>query len=140
MIIRRAYKFQLKTTGRQNDQLNRFAGCRRFVWNKALSIQKARLDQKEKVLTYGQMAAELVKWKKELSFLKEVHSQPLQQVLMDLDRALKDFFKKTKGSPEFKKRDKHDSFRFPQGTKLDNDKIFLPKIGVLACGEQQNAA
>jgi putative transposase len=64
MLIRRAYKFQLKATGQLDNQLRRFAGCVRLVWNMAWNIQKARLDQAEKVLTYGQMAGELVKWKK----------------------------------------------------------------------------
>ncbi len=66
---------------------------------------------------------------KELLFLGVVHSQPLQQVLMDLDRALKDSFKKVKAFPKFKKKGKQDSFRFPQGVKIDNDQIYLPKMG-----------
>ena len=129
MIIRRAYKFQLKTRGGQTDKLSQFAGCCRLIWNKALGIQKERLERDESALSYGRMAAELAKWKKEQPFLAKVHSQPLQQSLMDLDRALEGAFRKTKGFPKFKKRGKHDSFRFPQGTKLDGDKIYLPKIG-----------
>lgn len=92
-------------------------------------MQKERLDRGERVLRYGQISAELPKWKQELPFLAEVHSQPLQQSLMDLDRALQDAFCKTKGFPKFKKKFQHDSFRYPQGTKLDGDKIYLPKIG-----------
>ena len=34
-----------------------------------------------------------------------------------------------KGFPKFKKKGQSDGFRFPQGVKLDNDKIYLPKIG-----------
>jgi len=49
--------------------------------------------------------------------------------MKDLDRALQEAFNSTKGFPKFKKKFKHDSFRFPQGTKLDGDKIYLPKIG-----------
>ena len=129
MIIRRAYKFQLKVDDRQADHLSRAAGCCRLVWNRTLSIQKDRLDRGERVLRYGQMTSELPSWKQELPFLKEVPSQPLQQTVKDLDRALQDAFNNTKGFPKFKKKFKHDSFRFPQGTKLDGDKIYLPKIG-----------
>jgi putative transposase len=129
MKIHRAYKFKLRTTDRQAEQLSRFAGCCRLIWNKVLNLQKERLDRGETVLRYGQISAELPKWKQELPFLAEVHSQPLQQSLMDLDRALQDAFCKTKGFPKFKKKFQHDSFRYPQGIKLDGDKIYLPKIG-----------
>jgi putative transposase len=129
MLIRRAYKFQLKTNTRQVEQLSRFAGCCRLVWNKALALQKEKLDQKIKVLAYVECAAELVAWKTELKFLEEVHSQPLQQTLKDLDRAIKEAFKGTKGFPKFKKKGQQDSFRYPQGIKVSNDQIYLPKIG-----------
>ena len=90
MKIHRAYKFKLRTTDRQAEQLSRFAGCCRLIWNKVLNLQKERLDRGETVLRYGQISAELPKWKQELPFLAEVHSQPLQQSLMDLDRALQE--------------------------------------------------
>jgi transposase len=64
MIIRRGYRFQLKTNGHQAEQLSRFAGCCRLVWNKALSLQKEKLSQGEKVLRYVQATAELTKWKR----------------------------------------------------------------------------
>ena len=88
MLIRKAYKFQLKINAEQMEQLSRFAGCCRFVWNKALSMQKEKLDQKTKLLSYVESAAQLVRWKKEMQFLAQVHSQPLQHTLKDLDRAL----------------------------------------------------
>ena len=129
MIKRRAYKFQLKVNAQQAESLSRFAGCCRFVWNKLLEVQKRRLDQNLRPLNYGESTAELVPLKEELPFLKEVHSQPLQQVLKDQDLALKNARAKKKGFPKFKKRGRHDRFRYPQGIKLDGDRIYLPKIG-----------
>ena len=133
MIIRKAYKYRLKTNRQIEPCLFRFAGCCRFVWNKALALQKERLASDQKCLPYNDMAAELVKWKlsEEASFLKESHSQALQQTLKNLDKALKEAFdkKNPKKFPRFKKRGQHDSFRYPQGFKLDGAKIFLPKIG-----------
>lgn len=129
MIIRKAYKFQLKATAKQADCLSRFAGCSRLVWNKALDLVTKQLENKSRVSLYSELCANLVEWKKEQTFLNEVHSQPLQQVLKDLSRALKDSFGGRKGFPKFKKRGKHDSFRFPQGFKLDGSKIYLPKLG-----------
>ena len=132
MIIRKAFKYRLKTKPEQEPLLRQLAGSCRFVWNKALALQKDRLDQGERCLSYAQMTALLPEWKTEFPFLKEVHSQPLQQTLKNLDRALKDAFDKTnpKRFPVFKKKCVcADSFRYPQGFKLDGNKVFLPKIG-----------
>lgn len=59
------------------------AGCSRLVWNKALAFQKERLNVKQSCLSYAGLTKELTQWKKEpdLFFLKEVHSQALQQSL-----------------------------------------------------------
>ena len=65
-------------------------------------------------------------------FLADVHSQILQQRLKDLDQAVKRFREsETVGFPKFKRRGRDDSFRYPQGFKLDegNSCIYLPKIG-----------
>lgn len=135
MIIRKGFKFQLKTSGAQEKLLSQFAGCCRLVWNKALAVQKERLNQKEYCLNYPKLANLLIQWKKEseFSFLKQVHSQPLQQTLMNLDKALKEAFdkKNPKRFPRFKKKGHQDSFRYPQGFKVDekNNRCFLPKIG-----------
>jgi putative transposase len=55
----------------------------------------------------------------------------LQHALKNLDRAFTNFFEKRAEYPCFKKRGYGDSFRFPQGFKLDqaNSRIFLPKLG-----------
>lgn len=133
MIRLQAYKFRLKTNYIQERQLRQFAGSCRFVWNKALALQKQRLDNREKRLSYNKLALFLPEWKKEHPFLKETHSQIIQQTLMNLDRAIKDAFNKTspKKFPVFKKKGKHDSFRYPQGFRIDqnNSRIYLPKIG-----------
>jgi putative transposase len=103
------------------------------VWNKALALQKERLDNKEGCLSYNKMAAFLCQWKSdpETSFLNEAHSQILQQSLMNLDRAIKDAFDKTcpKRFPRFKKKGLHNSFRYPQGFKIGGNMVYLPKIG-----------
>ena len=107
----------------------------RYVWNKALGMQKERLDSKEKVLKYNELAKLLPEWKKdsETIWLKEAPSQTLQQTLKFLDRAIWQGFSKTdlKRFPVFKKKGRHDSFRYPQGYKIEaeNNRIFLPKVG-----------
>ena len=80
MLIRKAFKYRLKTNRQIESQMAQFAGCCRFVWNKALALQKERLEAGEHCLPYPEMAAELLKWKTdpESSFLKEAPSQALQ--------------------------------------------------------------
>lgn len=131
MIIRKGYKYRLKTNSEQEQVLRLFTGHCRFVWNKALDLQMNRLNHRVPVLNYQELAGLLKLWKhsEEWGFLKEAHSQIEQQVLKDLDRALWDGLKKNKGMPQFKKRGLHDSFRFPQGFKIQGNRIYLPKIG-----------
>ena len=135
MIMRKAFKYRLKTKPKDESLLKQFAGSCRFVWNKALALQKERLDLGERCQNYSQLTALLPEWKVEFPFLKEVHSQPIQQTLKNLDRALKDAFdkKSPKRFPTFKKRGATaDSFRYPQGFKLENSRVYLPKIGWVA--------
>ena len=128
-----AYKFQLRPKDGQVTKMQRFAGCCRFVWNKALALEKESFATTGKRLGYNTLAGLLTKWKQEpeTSFLTEVHSQILQQSLKDLDRGYVNFFQQRAKPPRFKKRGVHNSFRYPQGFKLDekNSRIYLPKIG-----------
>ena len=128
-----AYKFQLRPQAGQESLMRQFAGCCRFLWNKALALEKETYENEGKRLGYYALAGKLKDWKKEddTSFLAEAHSQILQQTLKDLDRAYKNFFEMRANFPRFKKKGVHDAFRYPQGFKLDegNNRIFLPKIG-----------
>jgi putative transposase len=128
MIIRKAYKYRLKECQEVSKFFAQAAGCCRLVWNRALVLQKSRLDNGLKILTYAELCKELALWKAELSFLKDVPSQPLQQVLKDLSRAIQEAFFKKKGFPRFKKKFKGDSFRYPQGCEIAGNRIFLPKL------------
>ena len=53
--------------------------------------------------------------------------------MKDLEKGYKNFFAKRTKFPRFKKKFQRDSFRFPQGFKIDEDKqrIYLPKIGTV---------
>jgi putative transposase len=124
MLIQKAYKFELRPDGAKLRAFASFAGAARFVWNYALA--------KPKYLGYGANSKELLNLKVEFPWLREAPSQVLQQSLMNLDRGWKNFFTKRTERPSSKKKSKcADSFRFPQGFKVDeqNSRILLPKIG-----------
>jgi putative transposase len=134
MNVRKAYKYRLKANPEQESLFRQQAGCCRFVWNKALALQKERLDAGEKVLKFAELCKSLTAWKKEEEtvWLAKTQSQALQQTLKFLDQAIKEAFdkKNPKRFPRFKKKGRHtDSFRYPQGFKLDGNRVFLPKIG-----------
>jgi putative transposase len=132
-----AFKFELQPNGEQAQQMRRFAGSCRFVFNKALALQKENHEAGNKFIGYVAMAANLPVWKRETGFewLKDSPSQALQHALKDLEKAYKNFFEKRADFPRFKKKGMGDSFRYPdpKQIKLDqaNGRIFLPKLGWL---------
>lgn len=133
MKILKAFRFKLRLDNAQRATISRFSGCARFAYNKALALQMETYDKGLKKLSYPALAKELVSWKKgeEFSFLKEAPSQILQQKLMDLDKAYRNFFQKRAGFPKFRKKGIHDSFRFPEPKhiRIEGDRVCLPKIG-----------
>ncbi|AHX60232.1 transposase, IS891/IS1136/IS1341 [Aeromonas media WS] len=138
-----AFKYELRPDGQQQLRMRRFAGSCRFVFNKALALQQERFEQGEKKLGYAELCKQLTQWKSEDStaWLAETPSQPLQQTLKDLERAYTNFFAKRADFPRFKKKGLSDSFRYPQGFKLDqaNSRLFLPKLGWLRYRNSRDA-
>ncbi len=132
-----AFKYELRPDGQQVRQMAHFAGSCRFVYNKALAMQKANYEAGGKFIGYVAMAKELTAWRNgsETPWLKDAPVHPLQHALKDLDRAYKNFFAKRAGFPRFAKKGQRDSFRYPAPNqiKLDqvNSRIFLPKLGWL---------
>jgi putative transposase len=131
-VIRfQGYRFSLKPTQGEAVLLGRFLGCSRFVWNELLAQNKLRYQRGEKRLGYKAMCEYLVFLKNERPFLREVHSQPLQQTLKDLDAAYRRALDPALPArfPRFKKRGRRQGIRFPQGFAINGAGVFLPKIG-----------
>ncbi len=132
MLIRKAFKFEIRPNGEQIRKMNQFCGCSRFVYNKALAYQNEQYQQdKSFKFSYTKLANLLPEWKSEFVWLKDCNSQVLQQSLKDLEKAFRNFFNKQSDFPKFKKKGIKDSFRIPQHFELDekNSRIKLPKIG-----------
>lgn len=143
MIIRKAYKYQLKTTTSQHQRLVVLTGCGRWVWNAALAECKRILQAGQSLPGYngyGGYASWIGHWKSlaDSAFLKEAYTDNLQQKLMDLDRAWKDCFDKNqpdKKAPNFKAKhtESDQSIRFVNFHKycqLDGRRVKLPaKLG-----------
>ncbi|KVC79353.1 RNA-guided endonuclease InsQ/TnpB family protein [Burkholderia ubonensis] len=132
-----AFKFELMPSGEQQRQMRRYAGSCRFVYNKALALQKENYDAGGKFIGYVAMAKHLTAWRNgpQTPWLKDSPVHTLQHALKDMERAYKNFFAKRAAFPKFKKKGQRDSFRYPdpKQIKLDqaNSRIFLPKLGWL---------
>lgn len=97
-----------------------------------MAYQKAQYESDNTVkFSYTRLANLLPEWKREFEWLKDCHSQILQQSLKDLEAAYRNFFAKRTDLPRFKRKGIRDSIRYPQGVKLEENhsRIYLPKIG-----------
>lgn len=136
MIVRKGFRFRLRPNKTAESLFRQFAGACRWVYNRGLAERKEAYEKDTRtVALYDQnKALTFLKAQEETTWLKDVHSQVLQQSLNDLDMAFYHFFRRIKnretpGYPRFKCKDEKDSFRYPQGVKVDQDRVYLPKIG-----------
>ncbi len=141
------FRFQCQPTNDQASKMGSFAGSCRFVYNRALAMQRARYAQGQKKLSYAALCRELTAWRRDptTAWLASAPIHPLQQALKNLERAYSNFFedlrKLKRGEiqpegvrePRFRKRGHGDKFRYPdpQQFSLDgaNARLFLPKLG-----------
>lgn len=130
----KAIKVQIYPDKRQKEVIAKTVGCCRFVYNWALERKIAFYQSTKKTLGKWTLMGELTKLKadNDTEWLNEVPSQCLQQAIADLDSAFSHFFRKNNAFPQFKsKRRAKQSFRVPQGFKVNRDTHYLklPKLG-----------
>lgn len=136
MIFTKTFKFQLCPNHAKEEKCAQFAGASRWIYNRGLAQRNQLWKEEKRSITLFAQNNELVHLKQEeaTSWLKEVHSQVLQQALDDLNKAFERFFqgiknKENVGYPGFRCKGEHDSFRYPQGVKVKDNLAWLPKIG-----------
>jgi len=104
-------------------------GCVRWAWNDALAETRRLYQETGKGLGYESMAGRLPILKQEHEWLKEANAQSLQQSLRNLSRTFVNFFERRAGYPRFKSKFGSQSIQFPQGVKVNEKRVFLPKVG-----------
>ena len=140
MPERKVYRFKIDPTAKQEAALARYAGARRFVFNWALQRRKETYEQTGKSISWSELSVELTGLKNKPGFdwLKEIDSQLSQQAIADCKRAFDSFFLKRASFPKFKKKHSaHQSFRIPQRVKLEDRRVYIPKIGWVAVRQSQ---
>jgi len=126
----KAYRYRLYPTSTQKELIAKHIGCSRFVYNLALETKNtAYLGSKVNLSTFD-LINQLPDLKKECPWLKEVNSQSIQQSVINMDIAFKQFFKGS-GFPRFKSKDRgKQSFHIPQSVIVDDEKseLIIPKF------------
>ena len=131
-IHHKVLRFRMIPTRVQAHLLCRQAGARRWVWNWALEQRTIHYKIYGKTIPKKQLSSDLTALKNnpDMAWLKEADAQTLQQTLLDQDRAFQRFFAKTAKHPKFKGRKNSPmTFRVPQRVKVDEEKVYVPKIG-----------
>jgi putative transposase len=130
-----AFKFELMPDAGQLRDMRRFSGACRFVYNKALALQKTNYEAGGKFIGYVSLAKSLTDWRNgpDTPWLKKAPCHPLQHALKDLERAYKNFFAKRADFPRFKRKGSGEGFRYPDAKQFEidqvNSRIKLPKLG-----------
>lgn len=110
--------------------LSRTFGCVRLVWNKTLAERQERYTTEKRSTPYKETDAALAAWKRteELSFLGEVSSVPLQQVLRHQHTAFQSFFNRVGRYPRFKNRNGRQSAHYTRSAfRIKADGLWLAK-------------
>ena len=130
-MIRKAYKFRIYPNREQQESLAVQFGHARFVYNKFLSLRTKAKKQYDRTLSRLQMQQVLKQMKRQeqYSWLQACDSQVMQVKIRDLCVAYEKFFKKEAGFPRFKSKHDKQSIQYPQRFKVEDGRIYLPKVG-----------
>lgn len=128
----KAYKYQIYPDLVQEEELNKWIGVSRFIYNWGLEQKIKTYNETGKGISCFDLIKKLPELKEEYDWLKEPASQILQMSLRNLDNAFTAFFKKQNQFPKFKSKHRsRKSIQFPQHIKIDFNtwKLEVPKIG-----------
>ena len=111
----KAIKIKLYLNDEQENYVNNLLGTSRFIYNNLLAYKISEYKNNNKYsVSFSELGKKLVELKTEYPWIKNSHSKVLQQSLINLDKAYKNFFKEKRGFPKFKsKKDFKQSCRFP---------------------------
>ncbi|HHD2714884.1 RNA-guided endonuclease InsQ/TnpB family protein [Clostridium perfringens] len=136
--MKRAYKIEINPTAEQKSKIHQTIGVSRFIYNFYIAHNKEIYAREGKFVS----GMDFSKWlnnkyipnNKDMKWIKEVSSKATKQAIMNGDKAFRDFFKKAKGFPKFKKKKNQDvKAYFPKNNKtdwtLERHKVKIPTLG-----------
>lgn len=135
----KAYQYRIYPNKEQEELIQKTFGCCRFVFNHFLAERIKQYNETGKSKSRFEQNKELTLLKKKLDWLREPDKCSLQNSLIDLDFAYKNFFRRVKrgekpGYPKFKSKHEHrQSYRTDQHIKVFENFVQLPKLGFVKC-------
>lgn len=134
----KTYRFRVNPTARQIKTLEHTLEICRILYNSCLLDRKRTYEQTGKSLSRIDQQKILVADKQRISFLNDIHSQVLQNVLFRVERAFQNFFRRVKageepGYPRLKSVGRYDSIAYPQepAFQITEQGLKLSKIGTI---------
>lgn len=109
----KAIKIRLYPSDNQIVYLNKLFGCSRYIYNRCLEYKINTYETAKKSTSIKETGKVLTSLKSEFEWIKDSHSKVLQQSLINLEAAYKNFFRDKKGYPKFKAKHNDQSVRFP---------------------------
>ncbi len=136
--LKSAYKMEINPTDEQKSKIHQTIGVSRFVYNFYIARNKEIYEKEGKFVS----GMDFSKWlnneyipnNQDMKWIKEVSSKATKQAIMNGDKAFRDFFKKAKGFPRFKKKKNQDvKAYFPKNNKtdwtLERHRVKIPTLG-----------
>ncbi|MGO4897315.1 RNA-guided endonuclease InsQ/TnpB family protein [Clostridium perfringens] len=136
--MKRAYKVEINPTDEQKSKIHQTIGVSRFVYNFYIAHNKEIYHREGKFVSGMDFSKwlnnEYIPKNQDMKWIKEVSSKATKQAIMNGDKAFRDFFKKAKGFPKFKKKKNQDvKAYFPKNNKtdwtLERHKVKIPTLG-----------
>ena len=124
------YRYRLYPTKEQILYLSKLFGCCRFVYNHFLNEKQTQYKEIKSSDNYNTQQSKLTQLRKidEYSFLNEIPLQVLQCSLRNMHTAFDRFYKHKSGYPNYKSKRNKQAFKIPQGFKLQDNKLYIPKL------------
>ncbi|MBS6561622.1 MAG: helix-turn-helix domain-containing protein, partial [Clostridiales bacterium] len=122
--LKKAYKIELNPSEKQKIKIHQTIGVARFVYNFYIAYNKEVYEKEGKFVSGMDFSKwlnnEYIPSNQEMKWIKDVSSKATKQAIMNADKAFRDFFKGTKGFPNFKKKKNQDvKAYFPKNNKTD---------------------
>jgi putative transposase len=126
----KSYKYRIMPSEKQCQIIEHHIGCCRLVWNLALAAKKQAWESNRVSLSRYDLQEQLIDLKLSNEWLYDVNAQSLQNVLLNLDKAYREFFN-GRGFPKFKKKHRSQSFQCPGNVRRVDwvaGTLTIPKI------------
>ncbi|PFN07144.1 RNA-guided endonuclease InsQ/TnpB family protein [Bacillus cereus] len=114
MTMLLSQRYEIFPTKEQKEILDRWLQYCRQTYNSALLDKQRKYKENKQIYTRSDMQKQQTIDKKKYPFLKEVPSQPLQEVFLRLKKAYDGFFRGDANYPKLKKYKDYNSLTFPQ--------------------------